>query len=168
NKNGTEAHVEESTRRVFSRGWHRLKLYFIIGLPTEEDDDVRGIIDTGRRMLAIGRDLVGNRAEVTVSVSSHVPKPHTPFQWCAQDSEPEIDRKQGLLRSSLTQRQVRLKYHDRGISFVEGVIARGDRRVGAIIEEVWRRGARFDGWDELFELERWQAVLTDLGVDVDA
>src|SRR5689334_24055847 len=100
NKNVTEAHVEESSRRVFSRGWHRLKLYFMIGLPTEEDDDVRGIVETGRRMLHIGRGLAGHRAEVTVSVSSHVPKPHTPLQWCAQDLEPEIRRKQAILRDA--------------------------------------------------------------------
>ena len=98
NKNVTEEHIEESARRVFSRGWHRLKLYFMIGLPTEEDDDVRGIVETGRRMLRIGRELVGKRAEVTVSVSSHVPKPHTPFQWCAQDPLDEIQRKQAILR----------------------------------------------------------------------
>ena len=98
NKNVTEAHIEESSRRVFSRGWHRLKLYFMIGLPTEEDDDVRGIVETGLRMLKIGRQLVGHRAEVTVSVSSHVPKPHTPLQWAAQDSFEEIERKQSILR----------------------------------------------------------------------
>src|SRR5690606_9726875 len=130
NKNGTEAHVEESTRRVFSRGWHRLKLYFIIGLPTEEDDDVRGTVETGQRMLKIGRSLVGNRAEVTVSVSSHVPKPHTPFQWCAQDSLDEIHRKQAILRQAAGRdRGLRLKHHDSGVSFVEGMIARGDRRL---------------------------------------
>ena len=83
NKNITEAHIEESTRKVFARGWHRVKLYFMIGLPTEEDDDVRGIVETGQRMLAIGKPIIGGRAEVTVSVSSHVPKPHTPLQWCA-------------------------------------------------------------------------------------
>ena len=95
NKNVTEAHIEESSHRVFARGWNRLKLYFMIGLPTEQDDDVRGIVETGQRMLRIGRGHVGRKAEVTVSVSSHVPKPHTPFQWCAQDSSAEIKRKHG-------------------------------------------------------------------------
>ena len=95
NKNVTEAHIEESSRRVFARGWHRLKLYFMIGLPTEEDDDVRGIVETGQRMLRIGREFVGKRAEVTVSVSSHVPKPHTPLQWCAQDPLAEIRAQAG-------------------------------------------------------------------------
>jgi radical SAM family uncharacterized protein/radical SAM-linked protein len=168
NKNVTEAHVEESSRRVFARGWNRLKLYFMIGLPTEEDDDVRGIVHTGERMLKIGRGLVGGKAEVTVSVSSHVPKPHTPFQWAAQDHEPEIRRKQRLLRETVRERSLRLKYHDSGISWVEGILARGDRRLADVIEEVWRRGGRFDGWDEVFDVERWRAVLTERGVDVAA
>src|SRR5689334_21454440 len=123
NKNVTEAHVEESSRRVFERGWHRLKLYFMIGLPTEEDDDVRGIVETGERMLHVGRGLLkGKRAEVTVSVSSHVPKPHTPFQWAAQDSLEEIRLKQGILRATVREKSLRLKYHDSGISFVEGLL----------------------------------------------
>ncbi len=169
NKNVTEAHIEESTRRVFARGWHRLKLYFIIGLPTEEDDDVRGTVETGHRMLKVGRSLVGNRAEVTVSVSSHVPKPHTPFQWCAQDTLDEIHRKQAILRQAAGRdRGLRLKHHDSGVSFVEGMIARGDRRLGDVLEAVWRDGARFDGWEEVFDLERWQRALSAHGVDVAA
>lgn len=177
NKNVTEAHVEESARRVFSRGWHRLKLYFMIGLPTEEDEDVRGVVETGWRMLRIGREIIGHRAEVTVSVSSHVPKPHTPLQWCAQDPEGEIRRKQAVLRGALDPHGrgrggrdagLRLKHHHSGISFIEGVLARGDRRLADVIEAVWRAGARFDGWDEVFELERWTAALDAHGVDTEA
>jgi hypothetical protein len=178
NKNVTEAHIEESSRRVFARGWHRLKLYFMIGLPTEADDDVRGIVETGWRMLRVGHDLVGHRAEVTVSVSSHVPKPHTPLQWCAQDPEPEIRRKQAILRytagpsgrsrSAGRDSGLRLKHHDSGISFIEGVLARGDRRLADVIESAWRAGARFDGWEEVFDLERWNAALAHHGVDVAA
>ncbi|MEZ4359233.1 MAG: TIGR03960 family B12-binding radical SAM protein [Kofleriaceae bacterium] len=176
NKNITEEHVEESTRKVFERGWHRIKLYFMIGLPTEEDEDVCGVVETGLRMLAIGRGYVGHRAELTVSVSSHVPKPHTPFQWCAQDSHEEIRRKQALLRATAGRfgrkrggdPGLRLKHHDSGISFIEGVLARGDRRLSDVIEAVWRAGARFDGWDEVFDLERWEAALAAHGVDVAA
>ena len=168
NKNITEQHIEDSARKVFERGWHRVKLYFMIGLPTEEDVDVRAIVETGERMLAIGHGLSPQRAEVTVSVSSHVPKPHTPLQWCAQDPLDEIKRKQGVLRQSLRQRALRLKVHDAGISWIEGVLSRGDRRLADVIEDVWQRGARFDGWDEVFDLDRWTEVLTARGVDVAA
>jgi radical SAM family uncharacterized protein len=174
NKNVTEAHIEESARRVFSRGWHRLKLYFMVGLPTETDDDVRGIVETGWRMLEVGRGVAGHRAEVTVSVSSHVPKPHTPLQWCAQDAESEIRRKQAILRHAAgpggrsgRDTGLRLKHHHSGISFIEGILARGDRRLADVIETVWRAGARFDGWDEIFELERWEAALAAHRVDVE-
>jgi radical SAM family uncharacterized protein/radical SAM-linked protein len=166
NKNVTEQHVEDSASRVFARGWHRLKLYFMIGLPTEQDDDVRGIVETGQRMLAIGKGLVGKRAEVTVSVSSHVPKPHTPLQWAAQDSEAEIRRKQAILRATARQPGLRLKHHHSGISFVEGVLARGDRRLADVIEAAWRAGARFDGWEEIFDIDRWTRALA--GTDVAA
>ncbi|MBZ0234604.1 MAG: TIGR03960 family B12-binding radical SAM protein, partial [Deltaproteobacteria bacterium] len=168
NKNITEAHIEESARKVFERGWHRVKLYFMIGLPTEEDEDVRGIVETGQRMLAVGKKALGGQAEVTVSVSSHVPKPHTPLQWCAQDPLGEIQRKQRLLRATVRERNLRLKYHDSGISWVEGVLSRGDRRLAPVIEEAWRRGARFDGWEEAFDEDRWHAVFVDGGVDVAA
>ena len=169
NKNITEAHIEDSTRKVFERGWHRVKLYFMIGLPTEEDDDVRGIVETGQRMLRIARPLAGHRAaEVTVSVSSHVPKPHTPLQWCAQDSFDEIRRKQILLRHTVRDRQLRLKYHHGGVSWIEGILSRGDRRLADVIEDAWKRGARFDGWEEIFDEARWQSVIADHGIDVDA
>lgn len=169
NKNVTEAHIEESARRVFARGWHRLKLYFMIGLPTEEDDDVRGIVETGLRMLHVGRQVGGGRAEVTVSVSSHVPKPHTPLQWAAQDPEVEIQRKQSILRfTARGHKNLRVKHHHSGISFIEGVLARGDRRLAPVIESVWRAGARFDGWDEVFEEQRWLDALAEHGVDVAA
>ncbi len=169
NKNVTEAHVEESARRVFERGWHRIKLYFMIGLPTEEDSDVRGIVETGVRMLEIGRRGVGGNAQITVSVSSHVPKPHTPFQWAAQDPIEEIKRKQQLLRHSIpgwTRSGLRVKWHDSGISWVEGVMARGDRRLADAIELVWRRGERFDGWEECFDVDAWAQAFADTGVDV--
>ena len=169
NKNITEAHIEESSRRVFARGWHRLKLYFMIGLPTEEDVDVSGIVETGKRMLQVGRGLTNGRAEVTVSVSSHVPKPHTPLQWCAQDSLDEIRRKQLILRNTVgREKGIRLKHHHGGVSFVEGMLARGDRRLADVIETVWKQGARFDGWEEVFDEQRWVGALTDAGVDIEA
>jgi radical SAM family uncharacterized protein/radical SAM-linked protein len=166
NKNVTEDHIRESAERGCWKGWSRLKLYFMIGLPTEQDEDVRGIVETGARMLAIGKRSVGAAAEVTVSVSSHVPKPHTPFQWCQMDTLSEIERKQQSLRETArsVRPSVRLKYHEKGISHVEGILARGDRRLADVIEHAWRDGARFDGWDEMFDLSRWQRALEGCGV----
>jgi radical SAM family uncharacterized protein/radical SAM-linked protein len=168
NKNVTEAHISESSERVFRRGWNRLKLYFMIGLPTETDEDVRGIVETGVRMLAIGKKI-SHAAEVTVSVSSHVPKPHTPFQWARMATLDELGRKQQLLRAVQIglRPQVKLKMHEKGISHVEGVLSRGDRRVSATIEAAWRAGARFDGWDEMFELGRWLGAFRESGIETE-
>ena len=163
NKNVTEEDIAASAEKIFSRGWSRMKCYFMIGLPTEGDEDVAGIAQTGGRLKRLGRKIRKD-ADVTVSVSSHVPKPHTPFQWCAMDSVAEIERKQKMLRDIAHGERVTLKYHDAGISHIEGIVARGDRRLADVIERVWRDGARFDGWDEQFSLQRWNAALDACGV----
>ena len=161
NKNVSEEDVTASAHRIFSRGWERMKCYFMIGLPLEHDEDVVGIPETASRLQAIGRKYVGRRAEVTASCSSHVPKPHTPFQWAAMDTVPEIQRKQVLLRDTARQLQVNLKYHDVRGSYLEGIFARGDLRVAEIIEVAFRRGARFDGWDEGLKLDIWLGAMKD-------
>ncbi len=161
NKNVSEADIATSAHRVFARGWKRMKLYFMIGLPFEEDDDVVGIVETGGRMKAIGRSYVGKRAEVQVSVSSHVPKPHTPFQWAAMDTPDEIDRKQRLLRDGARRHRVSVKHHDVRTSWLEGIMARGDRRVADVVEAAWRRGARFDGWDDQLQWQTWLDCLAE-------
>ncbi|MCS6914677.1 MAG: TIGR03960 family B12-binding radical SAM protein [Myxococcales bacterium] len=164
NKNITEEDITRSAENVFSRGWSRMKLYFMIGLPTETDEDVAGIIKTAGRLRRLGKRIRPD-AEITVSVSSHVPKPHTPFQWCAMDSLEEIRRKQHLLRELAQHEHVALKWHEARISFLEGVLARGDRRLANVIERAWRAGARFDGWDEQFDLDVWLEALAAEGVD---
>jgi radical SAM family uncharacterized protein/radical SAM-linked protein len=163
NKNVTEEDIAASAEKIFSRGWSRMKCYFMIGLPTEADDDVAGIAQTGGRLKRLGKKIRRD-ADVTVSVSSHVPKPHTPFQWCAMDSMEEIVRKQKMLRDVASEERVTLKYHDAGVSHVEGILSRGDRRLADVIERVWRDGGRFDGWDEQFSLARWNAALDAEGV----
>jgi radical SAM family uncharacterized protein/radical SAM-linked protein len=167
NKNVTEAQLLETARRVFSRGFSRMKLYFMIGLPTETDEDVRGIVETGARALAVGRELIGRAAQVTVSVSTFVPKPHTPFQWCAMNPRDEVLRKQQILRTLAKQRGVDLRMHDSLGSFIEGVIARGDRSLGDVIEGAYRRGARFDSWEEQLKLDVWRDALAGAGIDVE-
>ncbi len=165
NKNVTEAQLLETARRVFSRGFSRMKLYFMIGLPTETDEDVLGIVETGARALAVGRELIGRAARVTVSVSTHVPKPHTPFQWCAMDERDTVLRKQQLIRDAARRAGVELRMHESVGSYIEGVIARGDRSLSEVIYGAFRRGARFDSWDEQLNLGYWQAAFSEAGVE---
>lgn len=161
NKNITEDDIFTTCHRVFSRGWNRIKLYFMIGLPTEDDEDVVGIAAMGGQAVDIGRQYHKRKVAVTVSVSSHVPKPHTPFQWCAQDSMESIDRKQGLLRREARARGYTLRVHDQRVSHLEGIIARGDIRTASLIERAWRKGARFDGWDEHLAWSTWCDALDE-------
>ncbi|MGZ3454645.1 MAG: TIGR03960 family B12-binding radical SAM protein [Polyangiales bacterium] len=166
NKNVTEAQLMETAERVFSRGWQKMKLYFMIGLPTERDEDVRGIVETGKKALDVGRRAQRGRGpSVTVSVSTHVPKPHTPFQWAALDVLPEIQRKQAILREDAKKAGVDLKTHDAPGSVLEGILARGDRRVGEALFLAYQRGARFDSWEEHLDLARWQKAFEDAGVE---
>ncbi len=166
NKNVTDEQLMQTAERVFSRGWNKMKLYFMIGLPTEEDDDVRDIVRTGARALDVARRVQRNkRARVTVSVSTHVPKPHTPFQWCAMDSHEEVIRKQSMLRQEAMTTRVQLKVHRSAGSWLEGMLARGDRRLADVIEGAYARGARFDSWDDKLDLDAWTASLEETAID---
>jgi radical SAM family uncharacterized protein/radical SAM-linked protein len=164
NKNVTEEDIARSAENVFARGWDRMKLYFMIGLPTETDEDVAGIAQTGGRLKRQGR-RIRRDAEVTVSVSSHVPKPHTPFQWCAMDSVDELLRKQRLLKETARAERVDLKWHEARVSWLEGIFARGDRRLSDVLESAWRDGARFDSWEEHLRLDVWERAFARHGVD---
>ena len=162
NKNVTEEDIFETCHRVFSRGWNRMKLYFILGLPTEEDVDLLGIAEMGRQALLIGREYIkSKKVAVTVSVSSHVPKPHTPFQWAAMDTLDEIRRKQEILWRKSKEWGYTFKRHNLRVSHLEGIVARGDIRVADLIEDAWNRGARFDGWDEKLRWEEWCEALDE-------
>ncbi len=166
NKNVTEEQLLDTAERVFSRGFDKMKLYFMIGLPTEEDEDVVGIAEVGIRTLGVGQRLMRGRAKVTVSVSTHVPKPHTPFQWCAMDSSDSIRRKQGLLRAAIGRgRNLQLRTHDCSTSVLEGILARGDRRLANVIERAYERGAVFDSWEEHLRLDVWEEALDHFDVD---
>jgi radical SAM family uncharacterized protein/radical SAM-linked protein len=167
NKNVAEEHILESARRVFSRKWDHMKLYFMIGLPTETMDDVREIIETGARCRDVARGLPHRKrpAQVTCSVSSFVPKPHTPFQWVAMDSMRDLADKQEELFQLARRHKIRLKWHDTEISHLEGILSRGDRRLGDLIESAYRKGCRFDSWDEHFRFDLWMQALAELGID---
>ncbi len=164
NKNVTEEDITQSAENIFSRGWSRMKCYFMIGLPTETIDDVAGIAQTGSRLRRLGRKIRSD-ADVTVSVSSHVPKPHTPFQWCAQDTSEQIAEKQSLLRDLTRRERLEFRHHDRHQSWVEGILSRGDRPLADVIERAWRKGARFDSWDDKFRVERWEEAMAECGLD---
>jgi radical SAM-linked protein len=165
NKNVTEEQLLETARRVFSRGWDKMKLYFMIGLPTEEDEDVLGIVETGKRAQDVGRrDLGFDRAQVVVAASTHVPKPHTPFQWCAMDDHPTVVRKQGMLKDAARKARIKLRMHDSEGSWIEGILARGDRTLANMIETAYQNGARFDSWSDCFRPDVWEAAIAEHGV----
>jgi radical SAM family uncharacterized protein/radical SAM-linked protein len=167
NKNVTEEQLHETAERVFSRGWGKMKLYFMIGLPTETDEDVRGVVETGIRTVAAGRRAAkGRPAEVTVSVSTHVPKPHTPFQWAAMDTLSEVARKQQILKETARgHKAVKLRTHEANASVLEGIYARGDRPLADVLERAWRNGARFDSWDDKIRLDLWDEAFLHFGID---
>jgi radical SAM family uncharacterized protein/radical SAM-linked protein len=160
NKNVTEDDILESAERVFSRGHQRMKLYFMIGLPTETDDDVIGIVETAARVQAIGRRYL-RAAKVTAAVSTFVPKPHTPFQWAAMDSRDETARKHGLLYEHARRLRVELRTHENTQSHLEAIFARGDRACAEVLERAFKLGCRFDGWSEGFRADLWQQAMDE-------
>ena len=159
-KNVTEADIQESAHRVFSRGHQRMKLYFMIGLPTETDEDVVGIVETTARVQAIGRRYLRG-AKVTAAVSTFVPKPHTPFQWAAMDSREETARKHALLVEQARRLRVDLRTHENVQSHLEGIFARGDRACAELLERAFRLGCRFDGWGETLRVELWEQAIAE-------
>jgi len=167
NKGNTEAELLSTIERVFSIGWRQLKLYFMIGLPTETDDDVRAIADLANKAFDIGRRRRGG-ITITVSVSTFVPKPFTPFQWEEQISPEETIRRQNILKSLLRRRGIELKWHAPHLSLLEGVFSRGDRRLFDVIESAWKKGARFDSWDDQFKYDIWTAAFLEFGIDARA
>jgi len=170
NKNVTEEQLLETAERIFSRGWSSMKLYFMIGLPTEEEEDVREIPRVGGRARAVGRRVkkaagAPGTPRVTVSVSTHVPKPHTPFQWCAMDAPADVRRKQGWLEEEARTAGVDLRTHDCDTSWLEAVFARGDRSLAPVLERAYRAGARFDSWEDQKRMDLWEAAFAAEGLD---
>jgi len=165
NKNLDEAQILNACRLAFEAGWDLIKLYFMIGLPTETDADVDGLVDLAHEILSVGRRVAkGRRPEITLSASSFVPKAVTPFQWVGQDRLDSLYRKQNRIASRV-RRGVRFKHHECETTFLEGVFSRGDRRLSAVVERAFRLGARFDGWAEHFKLDVWQQAFREEGID---
>src|SRR3954469_9565633 len=167
NKLIREEDLYGAVESAFSQGWRRVKLYFLTGLPTEMDDDTLGIARLARTCAEIGRTHTKG-ASVTASVGGFVPKAHTPFQWFGQNGVAELQRKVNLLRDDLRRdKGVQLRWHDPKATLAEGIASRGDRRIGAVIEEVWRRGGVFQEWSEHFDLSLWEDAMAAHGLSID-
>ncbi|HZO64289.1 MAG TPA: TIGR03960 family B12-binding radical SAM protein [Kribbellaceae bacterium] len=177
NKMVTEEDLIRTVSAAYGHGWRQVKLYFMCGLPTETDEDVLAIADLAKKVIQTGREVSGRRdIRCTVSIGGFIPKPHTPFQWAAQLDHETTDARLAKLRDAVRKEKgyakaIGFRYHDGKPGIVEGLLSRGDRRVGRIIEQVWRDGGRFDGWSEHFSFDRWvlasERALADEPVDLD-
>ncbi len=169
NKNITEDEVISTAAKAFDGGWTNVKLYFMLGLPTETSEDVRGIAELAQKVVdefyRNPNKPKGKSVNVSISVASFVPKPFTPFQWEGQDSMAALLEKQRMLINSITSRKISYSFHEVKTSFMEGVLARGDRRLSAVIEQVWRNGGKFDSWDDMFSFDRWMNAFEACGLD---
>ncbi len=168
NKGITEEEILNGSALAFEGGWNRVKLYFMVGLPTETEDDLLGIVDLANKIVEKYYSMPnrGNRqVSVVVSSSCFVPKPFTPFQWVGQASVEQFFAKQKFVKTHMTKRQVRFNYHEPQLSSMEAVLARGDRRVSALILRAWELGAKFDGWNDLFKYDVWMQAFEDTGLD---
>ena len=167
NKNVTEEDLLHTCAIAFAGGWNSVKLYYMLGLPTETDEDIVGIADMAGRILHCWRENAKNKnrgVKITVSTSCFIPKPHSPFQWEPQISKEEYLRRVNLLRSSINSRNVVYNWHDADTSVVEAVLSRGDRRLGPVLEEVWRNGGRLEAWTDYFSFERWMNAMEKCGL----
>ncbi|MBR7149423.1 MAG: TIGR03960 family B12-binding radical SAM protein [Oscillospiraceae bacterium] len=168
NKNVTEEDLLTSCRTAFAGGYSAVKLYFMLGLPTETDEDVLGIAEVAAHVMHAWRESASNKnrgVRITVSTSWFVPKPHSAFQWEAQIPREEYERRVKLLREAMTTKSVTYNWHDSATSFMEAVISRGDRRLCRVLEEAWRRGEKLSAWEDYFSLERWMKAFEVCGLD---
>ena len=165
NKYIPEDELLKTATTAFERGWKTLKLYFMLGLPTETEDDIESIVRLVNKVHSLGKTSPGKRPQIRVSLSTFIPKPHTPFQWAAQESEQQLSVKHELLKSGLRRKGIRLSWQEPRFSLLEAVLSRGDRRLGRAIYRAWQLGAVFDGWGEHFNYEIWLRAFTDSGID---
>lgn len=165
NKPVSDQQLLDTCREIFSRGWHNIKLYFMIGHPAETMEDVRAIARLCREVLQVGKRLIGGRAQVTAGVSTFVPKPHTPFQWVACDSLEQIVEKQKYLKQGLRGNGLKLNWNSPEETMLEAWLSRGDRRMAEVIYEAWRMGAKFDAWKEHFNYAAWLQAFEKTGLD---
>ena len=167
NKGVTEENLMNACGSAFRQGWKQVKLYFMMGLPTETDEDIIGIARLAKKVVDLYTEIKGRRGvKVTISVACFVPKPYTPFQWFGQLPIAEFERRQRLLKENITDRSITFNYHDARLSVIEGVFARGDRRLGKVLYQAWQDGAKFDGWSDLYQHDTWLKAFETCGVDM--
>jgi len=165
NKPVSTGQLLDTARAIYSRGWHNLKLYFMIGHPSETIEDVQAISDLCKAVLAEGRKLIGRRAQVTAGVSTFIPKPHTPFQWVPCDTLEQITAKQELLKRSLRGPGLKLNWNSPEDTMLEAWLSRGDRRMAEVVYQAWLGGAKFDAWKDRFRFDLWQQAFAAVGLD---
>ncbi|HHX44755.1 MAG TPA: TIGR03960 family B12-binding radical SAM protein [Chloroflexi bacterium] len=165
NKGVTEDDLLNTAEAAFSAGWNRIKLYFMIGLPTETDDDILEMARLIRTLAALGRKVRGRTVDIAVSASTFVPKPHTPFQWAPLADRATVERRQALLREHARGRGIHLSWSDWDSTWLEALLSRGDRRLGRVLLRAWRLGAAFDAWSERFRPDLWRRALEEEGID---
>ena len=169
NKNVTEEEILSTCKTAFKGGYTSVKLYFMMGLPTETDEDIKGIADLGQKIVDMYYSMEnrpkGKSVSVSISVSVFVPKPFTPFQFEPQISKAEMERRQVYLKSCIKTRKIDLSTHDSSTSFLEGAFARGDRRLSKVLETAFKKGCKFDSWNECFDLEKWEEAFSECGID---
>ncbi len=167
NKNATEAEILKTAAAAFARGWTSLKLYFMLGLPTETEEDVEQIVQLVAKIRSVGRTAKGGMPQVRISLSTFIPKPHTPFQWVAQESEQQLSAKHELLKQGLRRKGSRLSWQEPKVSLLEAALSRGDRRLGKVIYLAWKLGSTFDAWDERFDYQKWLRAFDENGLEPD-
>ncbi len=165
NKDISQDELMKAAAAAFARGWPNLKLYFMLGLPTETTADIEEIIQMVAEVYSLGRKVPGKRPQVKVSLATFVPKPHTPFQWVAQASEAELVGKHELLMHKLRRKGIKLSWSDPKISLLEAALSRGDRRLARVIYRAWQLGATFDAWNEQFNYENWRRAFAETGLE---
>ncbi len=165
NKNVSEEELLKTAAAAFDRGWTGLKLYFMVGLPTETMDDIQNISRLVEKVRTLGRQTKGRTPQVRINLSTFVPKPHTPFQWVVQEGEEELTAKHELLKQGLKRKGINLSWTDPKVSLLEGVLSRGDRRLGKVIYRAWELGSTFDSWSEQFHYENWAHAFAEAGLE---
>jgi hypothetical protein len=167
NKNVLEEDLYSSIRAAFEGGWRKIKLYFMVGLPTETEEDVEGIVRLVSKVDRMGREITGRKININISVSAFVPKPHTPFQWEAQEERNILSKKIRYLKNRLNWRNISFSYPDINRIYLEAVFARGDRRLGEVLERAHYLGCKFDAWREQFNFEAWRQAFNDCGFNME-